>query len=45
MSLKSYLKEKIVPKALDEQLDKIKKPVGSLGYDPWGCNTSDFYFH
>ncbi len=39
MSLKSFLKEKLVPKELDEQLDRIKKPVGSLGYDPWGFNT------
>lgn len=39
MSLKSFLKEKLVTKELNAQLDKIKKPVGSLGYDPWGFNT------
>ncbi|MFV1873858.1 MAG: lysophospholipid acyltransferase family protein [Oleiphilus sp.] len=39
MSLKSFLKDKLVSKELDAQLDKIKKPVGSLGYDPWGFNT------
>lgn len=39
MSLKSFLKDTIVPKELDEQLNKINKPVGTLGYDPWGFNT------
>jgi len=39
MSLKSYLKEKIVSKEFDAQLKKIQKPVGSLGYDPWGFNA------
>ena len=39
MKLKSYLKKKLVSKELDEQLDRIEKPVGSLGYDPWGFNT------
>lgn len=39
MSLKSYLKEKLVSKELDTQLDKIEKPVGTLGYDPWGFNV------
>ena len=39
MSLKSFLKEKLVSSELDRQLDKIEKPVGSLGYDPWGFNA------
>ena len=39
MSLKSFLKETLVPKELDEHLNKINKPVGTLGYDPWGFNT------
>jgi len=39
MSLKSFLKEKLVSKELNDQLDKIDKPVGTLGYDPWGFNT------
>jgi 1-acyl-sn-glycerol-3-phosphate acyltransferase len=39
MSLKSFLKETLVPKELEEQLNKINKPVGTLGYDPWGFNT------
>ncbi len=39
MNLKSYLKEKLVSKELDTQLNKIEKPVGTLGYDPWGFNV------
>lgn len=39
MSLKSYLKDKLVSKELDSQLKKIQKPVGTLGYDPWGFNA------
>jgi 1-acyl-sn-glycerol-3-phosphate acyltransferase len=39
MSLKNFLKTKLVSKELNQQLDKINKPVGSLGYDPWGFNT------
>ena len=39
MSLKSFFKTKLVSKELNQQLDKINKPVGSLGYDPWGFNT------
>lgn len=39
MKIKSFLKRKLVPETLDEKLNKIEKPVGSLGYDPWGLNT------
>lgn len=39
MNLKSYLKDKFVSHELDAQLDKIEKPVGTLGYDPWGFNA------
>ena len=39
MSLKSYFKNKLVSKDLDAQLKKIQKPVGTLGYDPWGFNA------
>ena len=39
MSLKSFLKKKLVSPELDEQLEKIEMPVGTLGYDPWGFNT------
>ncbi len=39
MGLKSFLKAKLVSPELDQQIDKIEKPVGSLGYDPWGFNA------
>ncbi len=39
MSLKSYIKDKLVSKDFDAQLKKIQKPVGTLGYDPWGFNA------
>ncbi|KZZ62415.1 1-acyl-sn-glycerol-3-phosphate acyltransferase, partial [Oleiphilus sp. HI0128] len=39
MGLKSFLKDKLVSKELNVQLDKIEKPVGTLGYDPWGFNS------
>lgn len=46
MGLKSFLKEKLVSKELNQHLDSIEKPVGSLGYDPWGFNhdTSKIVF-
>lgn len=36
MNLRRFLKQKLVPDTLDERLNQITKPVGSLGYDPWG---------
>lgn len=39
MSLASFLRSKLVPPALDEQINRIRKPIGSLGYDPWGYNN------
>jgi 1-acyl-sn-glycerol-3-phosphate acyltransferase len=46
MKFKSYLKNTFVSHALDKKLEKIEKPVGSLGYDPWGFNkdTNKFVF-
>lgn len=38
MGLKSYLKNLLVSKELDAHLDRIEKPVGTLGFDPWGFN-------
>lgn len=35
----SLLKKTFVSNAVDQQVDKIKKPVGSFGYDAWGYNT------
>ncbi|AZT84087.1 acyltransferase family protein [Marinobacter sp. NP-4(2019)] len=39
MSLASILKSKLVPAELSEQIDRVRKPIGSLGYDPWGYNN------
>lgn len=39
MSLASILKSKLVPAELSEQINRIYKPIGSLGYDPWGYNN------
>lgn len=39
MSLRSRLRSMLVTPSLDEQLNKIRKPIGSLGYDPWGYNN------
>lgn len=39
MSLSSFLKRHLVSAELDEQINQIEKPIGSLGYDPWGYNN------
>ena len=39
MKLKAFLKKALVSSELDQKLDRIENPVGSLGYDPWGLNT------
>ena len=39
MSLASFLKTRLVPAELDEHMNRIRKPIGSLGYDPWGYNN------
>lgn len=39
MGFKQFLKEKLVSPELDARLNKIEKPVGSLGFDPWGFNV------
>ncbi len=39
MGLTSYLRSKLVSAELGEQIDRIDKPIGSLGYDPWGYNS------
>ncbi|PAV27026.1 1-acyl-sn-glycerol-3-phosphate acyltransferase [Tamilnaduibacter salinus] len=39
MSFRSFLREKLVPEALDRQIDRVRKPTGTLGYDPWGYNN------
>jgi 1-acyl-sn-glycerol-3-phosphate acyltransferase len=39
MGLTSYLRSKLVPAELSDQVDRIRKPIGSLGYDPWGFHN------
>jgi len=39
MSVRSYLKRKLVSADIDRKIDAIQKPTGSLGYDPWGYNA------
>lgn len=39
MSLATFLKRHLVSTELDERIDQIGKPIGSLGYDPWGYNN------
>jgi 1-acyl-sn-glycerol-3-phosphate acyltransferase len=38
MRTRTWLKRQLVSKELDKQFDAIEKPVGSMGYDPWGFN-------
>ncbi|MBZ2167880.1 lysophospholipid acyltransferase family protein [Marinobacter sp. F4216] len=39
MGLTSLIKSKLVSPALEEHVNRIQKPIGSLGYDPWGYNN------
>lgn len=39
MNLAKFLKHRLVSSELDEQIDQIGKPIGSLGYDPWGYSN------
>lgn len=39
MSLASFIKSRLVPVELEQQVNRIRKPQGSLGYDPWGYNN------
>ncbi|WP_111495998.1 MULTISPECIES: lysophospholipid acyltransferase family protein [Marinobacter] len=39
MSLRSFIKDKLVSQSLDDQINRIRKPLGSLGYDPWGIHN------
>ena len=39
MSLAEFLKRRLVSPELDQQIDSIGKPIGTLGYDPWGYNN------
>lgn len=39
MSVRNFLKSLLVSGETEAIVDKIPKPVGSFGYDPWGYNT------
>ena len=39
MSLASFIKSRLVPAELEQQVNRIRKPIGTLGYDPWGYNN------
>lgn len=39
MGLATILKRKLIPAEIDEHINRIQKPIGSLGYDPWGYNN------
>ena len=39
MGLASILKSRLIPAELENHINRIRKPIGSLGYDPWGYNN------
>lgn len=39
MPLGRLIKRLALSEALEKRLDRIEKPVGSMGYDPWGFNV------
>ncbi|MDK9557698.1 lysophospholipid acyltransferase family protein [Marinobacter sp. M216] len=39
MSLASFLKSRLISEDLEHHVNRIRKPIGTLGYDPWGYNN------
>lgn len=39
MSLRTLIKRTLMSRDMARQVDTINKPMGSLGYDPWGFNA------
>lgn len=39
MGVRSFLKQHFVSAETDSAIDRIPKPVGTFGYDPWGYNS------
>ena len=39
MSVRTFLKDRLVSTELENKIGRLRKPVGSLGYDPWGFNV------
>ncbi|MDP4546383.1 MAG: lysophospholipid acyltransferase family protein [Marinobacter sp.] len=44
MGLASFIKSKLSSNEVSRQIDRIKKPIGTLGYDPWGYNNDAVKF-
>ncbi|WP_369602013.1 lysophospholipid acyltransferase family protein [Hahella sp. SMD15-11] len=42
MTFRTRLKQILVPTELDKKLDTNEKPIGEMGYDPWGFNLETF---
>ncbi|CBL46354.1 Predicted phospholipid/glycerol acyltransferase [gamma proteobacterium HdN1] len=42
MALRDLLKKYVVSEKTNEIVNRIPKPVGSFGYDPWGYNSETF---
>lgn len=42
MNFRELLKKALVSDDTEAIVNKIPKPVGSFGYDPWGYNTETF---
>mgnify|MGYP006422255743 CR=1 FL=1 len=38
MRLRRFLKDRLVSEQVEQQMARIQKKTGSLGYDPWGFN-------
>ncbi|MBC7191015.1 lysophospholipid acyltransferase family protein [Marinobacter sp.] len=39
MGIASFLRSRLISERLDKHVNSIDKPIGSLGYDPWGYNN------
>jgi len=39
MSIRNFIKRRVVNRETEAIVDRIPKPVGSFGYDPWGYNS------
>lgn len=39
MAIGQLLRNLVLPPSVEEKLNRIEKPVGSMGFDPWGFNA------
>lgn len=42
MRLRELIKDKLIPEEIDAKVNQISKPIGTMGYDPWGFNIDTF---